>query len=138
LQFGLVRFSEIKTANQTARFKRKMIRVVQTNCGFLWFSVWIGSVCSSNFRVQTCIILKWFYIESETGSNVGDVFAFINICLLGFKICSHFRMRAGYFCNGEFPTMGDNMTEQCHMEVKGLQGTLQGAWEGMKDVKRKT
>jgi hypothetical protein len=36
----------IRKPNQTARFKRKIIRTVQTKCGFLWFSVWIGLVSS--------------------------------------------------------------------------------------------
>jgi hypothetical protein len=37
--FGLVRFSKMKTANQTVQFRRKMIRAVYTKCGFLRFSV---------------------------------------------------------------------------------------------------
>jgi hypothetical protein len=32
--FGLIRFSEMKIANQTAQFRRKMIRAVQNKYGF--------------------------------------------------------------------------------------------------------
>jgi hypothetical protein len=39
----------MKTANQTAEFRRKIIHAVQTKYRFLRFSVWIGSIYGFTF-----------------------------------------------------------------------------------------
>jgi hypothetical protein len=48
----LVQFSEMKTANQTVRFRRKIIRMVQTKCSFRFGLV--------RFVV---LLLNWFRYE---------------------------------------------------------------------------